>query len=75
MSPVKVDDSKTVDGWTIKRLKDEKIDGVICEVYEAKQDPLSQTTWLNLKDGYVVKRKTTQNGGMGDLEIIRERIK
>ncbi|MBI4052340.1 MAG: hypothetical protein HY400_07520, partial [Elusimicrobia bacterium] len=48
--------------WKITRLKDEAVNGATCEVYEAKFDPITETTWFNRAGGYVAKRKLAQGG-------------
>ena len=63
--------------WTVKRLKDEKVQGIPCEVYEARTIrggvPMSETAWLNRRDGFLVQRKMVQ-GGSAPAEVLQKRL-
>jgi len=54
------------ESWTVTRLKDESLQSVGCEVYEAKSGrggtPISELTWFSRKDGFWIKRKLMQGG-------------
>ena len=63
-----------MEGYAVVRLKNESVNGAVCEVYRAALAPMMETCWFDSKAGRVIKRSMTQ-GNPVQVEITQEVIK
>jgi len=63
-----------MEGYAVVRLKNESVDGAVCEVYRATLAPMVETCWFDSKAGRVIKRSMSQ-GNPVQVEITQEIIK